>query len=100
MDQKKIEALFRSAQGVLPPSAAGGFTARLMRQVRGAAQVEPLGWTEQLLAFWPRLAAGAVAVILLCATAEIWTAMTAAQDFESGVTAISEQWLFAAEGGN
>ncbi len=91
---KKLEFLFKAARSEPPPSASPGFDARVMRTVRAGFRPQPLSLFDQLDAWFPRLAVGAVLVIGACLLAD----NLGSGDLTSDVAQFSDQWLFPVKG--
>jgi hypothetical protein len=98
MKNEKLERLFNSARNEPAPQAGSGFEARVMRAIRHEGPAKPVSLIDQLNALFPRLAFAAATVIVLCATADWVLSNVEGSDLASGVSVISEDWLFPTKG--
>lgn len=99
MNDAEIKRLMDAARKDAPPSAPEGFAARVMRVVNREPRALPMTLWEQLDAIFPKLAVGAAAVIAACLLADFCHSAMRPSDLSTGLNEISEQWLYAANGG-
>jgi hypothetical protein len=94
MNPEQIERLFKAARAEPAPIPGEGFE----RRVLSAIAREPTEATvaELISRLLSRLAASAAVVIVLCVAADICLSNFVQPDFNSGLTQLAEQWLFAA----
>jgi len=103
MNDKKLNALFRSARNESPPEPGPEFEGLVMRAISRALQYgwgeragEPLSIFDQLALLFPRIAIGATAVICLCFLGDLFLTTIVQPDFSTSIAELSQQWLFAA----
>ncbi len=70
----------------------------VVRALRSEARPAPLSFWDQLEALFPRLAITATLVVGLCVLGDVYFSTMYPTSLSSEVNAISEQWLFAANG--
>ena len=99
MTRHKLKYLFNQASHDVAPLPPEGFDARVMAAVRrNEAKVPAASWWEQLEELFPRLAVATVLTVVLCVASDFYFSSAYATSFTGDVGAISEQWLFAANG--
>ena len=98
MNENKIRKLFAAAREEQAPQPGPDFAAGVMRVVRQSPTPEPVSVFGQLGDLFPRLAVAAVLMIGLCVAADFCAAAMDQADLTSGVSQLSEQWLFATKG--
>jgi hypothetical protein len=99
MNDEEMKRLMVSARREVAPSPPEGFAARVMMAVRREPRALPMTLWEQLDAIFPRLAFAAAAVIAACLLADFCHSAMRPSDLSAGLDEISEQWLYAANGG-
>ncbi len=98
MKKDKLERLFNAAGNESPPQPGPDFVARVMRDLRKASAPIPASVWDQLNALFPRLAFAAAVLIVLCVTTDWVLTSLSGSDLASGVSRLSEEWLFATKG--
>ncbi len=98
MNDRKLKQLFETAQGEKPPVAPEDFAARVVHVIRNEARVAPHSLWDQLGELFPRLAFTATIIVACCVLGDIYFSNASSSSFSAEVNAISEQWLFAANG--
>ncbi len=98
MNENKIQKLFASARKKQPPQPDADFSARVLRAVRREPVPAESTVFGQLGELFPRLAIAAAVLIGLCIAADFCASAIEQPDLTSGVTQLSEQWLFATKG--
>jgi hypothetical protein len=99
MNDRKLNQLLRAARKETPCSPAPGFENLVLAALRQPGVTSTTGDVplfDQLGAWFPRLAAAAALLIVLCVAADFGLAAYAAADLTDSLTELSEQWLFAA----
>jgi hypothetical protein len=98
MNDKKLKQLLASARQAPAPVPPPDFAADVLRAVRREPVAKSGGsfsLFDHLNLLFPRVALAAVAVIILCAVADVATGLPGVAD---GVSQISSQFLFNGEG--
>jgi len=98
MNENKIQKLFAAARQEQPPQPGPDFAADVMQAVRQSPTPDSVSVFGQLGALFPRLAVAALLMIGLCVAADFCAAAVDQSDLTSGVSQLSEQWLFATKG--
>jgi hypothetical protein len=98
MKNNKLERLLNLAKKETPPEVGLEFESRVMRVIRQESSVRPVSLLEQLSALFPRLALASILAIVLSATTDFVLTRASATDLASGVSSISEDWLFPTKG--
>lgn len=98
MNENKMRKLFDAARSEPPAQPGTNFAAGVMRAVRQSREPGPISVFGQLGDLFPRLAVAAVLVIGLFVAADFCAAAVDQSDLTSGVTQLSDQWLFATKG--
>lgn len=98
MNPHKLQKLFDSAKREPAPKAEPGFDQQVMSAIRQEIPARAASLAEQLNALFPRLAVAAATVILLCLAADWALANMSGTDLASGVSMVSEDWLFPTKG--
>lgn len=99
MKDHKLSQLFRAARREAPPTPGPGFAnlvlAEIHRQPPPPVRA-PVSLLDQLGALFPRVAAVAVLVLVVCLTLEWRLSASAPGDLTDSLTELSEQWFFSA----
>ena len=98
MKNNKLKRLLSSAKNESPPEAGLEFESRVMDAIRQEPSARPVSLLDQVNALFPRLAFASILAIVLCATADFVLTGSSTIDLTSGVSAISEDWLFPTKG--
>lgn len=101
MNKKKLQQIFDMARNETAPAPPADFAADVLRASRQeplARQRPPFSLFDQLNVLFPRVALAALAVILLCAAAELVSNEAGWPDLSNGVVQVSSQFLFNSEG--
>jgi len=100
MNEKKLNRLFSAAQKEMPLLPEAGFENLVLLAIRrerdGATGTNSL--FDQLGALFPRLAWAAALVVVLCVAVDFGLGEVGVPGLADGVTQISDQWLFTANG--
>ena len=97
MNDKKLNALFRSVRKEPAPEPDPQFAGLVMRAIGwGERTREPLSFSDQLDLLFPRIAIGATALICLCFIGDLLLTTFVQPDFSTSIAELSQQWLFAA----
>jgi hypothetical protein len=98
MNDRKLKQLFETARSETPPVAPEDFAARVERAIRNEARAAPHSLWDELGELFPRLALTATVIVACCVLSDLYFSNASASSFSAEVNAISEQWLFAANG--
>lgn len=96
MKPDNLSKLFTAAAKAKLPMPEPGFDADVLRSIRRELQTSPPpSLTDQIAALLPRVAFAAALLIAVCFAADV--ALDSFGDFSlsTGLTQLSEQWLFA-----
>jgi hypothetical protein len=99
MNEHDLKKLMDAARRETPPAPPADFAARMMTAVRREPRATPVTLWEQLDRLFPRLAFAAAAVIAVCVAADLCQSALYPSNLTTDLDEISEQWLFAANGG-
>ena len=98
MKKNKLERLFNLAKRESVPQAGPDFESQVMHAIRREVSAKPVSLLDQLNALFPRIALAAAIVIILCITTDVVITNASGTDLASGVSSISEEWLFPTKG--
>jgi len=98
MKDNKLERLVNLAKRESVPRAGPGFESRVMHAIRQEVSAKPVSLLDQLNALFPRIALASAIVIVLCITTDVVLTNASGTDLASGVSSISEEWLFPTKG--
>ena len=97
MNERKLRQLFKSAQSEPVPEPDPDFERRVMRLLRAEGPRHSFSIADQLNELFPRLALAALLVMALCVAGDFCAVRFGQLDLASGISRISEQWLFATQ---
>ena len=99
MNDQKLKKLFEAMREDKSPLPRDSFDARVMSGIRREQKALPPTVWEQLGQLFPRLATAAIAAMALVCLADICHSALYPENTKSDVEELSEQWLFANNGG-
>jgi hypothetical protein len=96
----KLDRLFEKARREPAPESPSDFTARVLRALpdRDLTVMPALSLVDQLNALFPRLALASALFLALCLGTEFLGSGFGQSDLASGLTQLSDQWLFTTKG--
>ena len=96
MNKRKLNLLFERARSEAAPAPPEDFAAGVLRAIRREppdAVKEAPSIFDRLNLLFPRIALGAVAVIILCAVLDFGLTAAGMPGLHDGLSQISAQWL-------
>ncbi|MEI9963215.1 MAG: hypothetical protein WDM76_19505 [Limisphaerales bacterium] len=97
MNGIKLEKLFAAARKANPLTPTDGFEFLVMNVIRREPKLRATTMSDQLNAWFPRLAWTAILIIALCIMGD-WFIGTRQMDLTDGVAQLSQQWLLTGGG--
>jgi hypothetical protein len=97
MNERKLHNLLKAAGFNKPPEAPFDFEAQVMRQIHHEPSRQPMSLTDQLGFLFPRVAATALVLILLCLAADYIAGGLSSTDLAESAAQLSNQWLLSGE---
>lgn len=98
MKERRLSRIFEAVRTEPPPDAPAEFEARVMSQIRSEAKPEQCSFSDQLSAFFPKMAFAAVTIIALSVAGDLLLTALDVPEVGDGTVRISEQWLILESG--